>query len=201
MSTSGSSGPLPAYNDWMETSAVFPVQPQLARQTVCMPRGFCSSAHLHRFQQDSSSVLEEASSTWLKGEMTPRASGSPRGRPRGLSRGTLAASVTSEEGDEQEAAEEELREEQAATLVQSLQQLEQVVVAGESLCRLVNSLPPYQGHTPPDCLPPYCQQNSSKLPVNNAYLHMQPNWGVRVTVSSRLLFVLAQHICSVLTSA
>ena len=119
-------------------------------------------AHLHRFQQDSSSVLEEASSTWLKGEMTPWASGSPRGRPRGQSRGTLAASVTSEEGDEQEAAEEELREEQAATLVQSLQQLEQVVLAGESLCRSVNSLPPYQ-----DTLhPPASLHTASKTPVN-----------------------------------
>ncbi len=77
--------------------------------------------------------------------MTPRASGSPRGRPRGHPRGTLAASVTSEEEDEQEAAQDELREEQAAALVQSLQQLEQVVVAGESLCRLVNSPPLHQG--------------------------------------------------------
>ncbi|DBA79153.1 TPA: hypothetical protein ACH3X1_008985 [Trebouxia sp. C0004] len=94
-----------------------------------------------QFQQDSSSILEEASSTWLKGEMTPRASGSPRGRPRGHPRGTLAASVTSEEEDEHEAAEEESREEQAATLVQSLQQLEQVVVAGESLCRRLPGSP------------------------------------------------------------
>ncbi|KAL0053211.1 hypothetical protein WJX82_002504 [Trebouxia sp. C0006] len=94
-----------------------------------------------QFQQNSSGVLEEASSSWLKGEMTPRASGSPRGRPRGHPRGNLAASVTSEEEEEQEAAEEELREEQAATLVQSLQELEQVVVAGESLCRRLPGCP------------------------------------------------------------
>ncbi len=110
-------------------------------------------AHLHRFQQDSSSVLEEASSTWLRGETTPRASGSPRGRPRGQPQGTLAASVTSEEEDDQEAAERELQEEQAATLVQSLQQLEQVVVAGESLCRSVKSLPPRSAWFPHVTLP------------------------------------------------
>jgi len=154
-------------------------------------------AHLHRFQQDSSSVLEEASSSWLKGEMTPRASGSPRGRPRGHLRGNLAASVTSEDEDEQEAAEEELREEQAATLVQSLQQLEQVVVAGESLCRSVNSLPPQQDTL---CLAASihtASKLSSKLPANNACPQMQLGRGVRATVSSRLVFVLVRHFCSV----
>ena len=63
------------------------------------------------------------------------APGSPKAR--GHARGPLAASVTSEEEEEQEAAEEALQEEQAVALVQSLQQLEQVVVAGESLCRSV----------------------------------------------------------------
>ncbi len=85
-----------------------------------------------RFQHDSSGILEEAGSTWLRGEVPGWASGSPRARPR-QPQGPLAAS--SEDEEEQAVAEEDLREEQAASLVQSLQQLEQVVVAGESLCR------------------------------------------------------------------
>lgn len=63
------------------------------------------------------------------------APGSPKAR--GHARGPLAASVSSEEEDEQGAAEEALQEEQAVALAQSLQQLEQMVVAGESLCRSV----------------------------------------------------------------
>jgi hypothetical protein len=36
----------------MEMSAVFPVQPILARQTICMPRSFCSFAQVPAgFQQ------------------------------------------------------------------------------------------------------------------------------------------------------
>ncbi len=133
--------------------------------------------------------------------MTPRASGSPRGRPRGQPRGTHAASVTSEEEDEQEAAEEELREEQAATLVQSLQQLEQVVVAGESLCRSVNSLPPHQDTLRLAASLHTASKLSSKLPANKACLQMQLSRDVRITVFSRLLFVLAEHFCSVPMSA
>ncbi len=133
--------------------------------------------------------------------MTPRASGSPRGRPRGHLRGNLAASVTSEDEDEQEAAEEELREEQAATLVQSLQQLEQVVVAGESLCRSVNSLPPYWETLRLAASLHTASEVSSRLLANNACLQMQLSRGVRVTMLECLLFVLAEPFDCMLMSA
>ena len=89
-----------------------------------------------RFKQDTKAILELAGSTWLKNQESARSSGSPRSRWTQPQEPFAQASSEDAEGSAFEGTEApELDEQQAAALVDSVQQLEQVVVAGESLCR------------------------------------------------------------------
>ena len=90
-----------------------------------------------RFQKDTRGVLEEMGSCWLQGQQ-PAWAGSPRSRPkRGEFPFSAQHAADDEEGQSGKAREARRQVEQAEMLVQPLQQLEQVIVAAESLCRHV----------------------------------------------------------------
>ena len=114
---------------------------------------------VHRFQQESGPILEQAGSTWLSTEDSARLSGSPRARHRQDAQEALGAAHNSNHrADKPWHSADELQEQQAAELVHSLQQLEQVIVAGESLCRqglckLAQCLPGCLSVCLPACLP------------------------------------------------
>lgn len=91
-----------------------------------------------RFQQETRDVLTELGSSLLQGKAASWA-GSPRGRPRRAQAPFAPHSDTEDDEAEQAlaAAEAQQRHRQAELLVQPFQQLEHVIVAGESLCRQV----------------------------------------------------------------
>lgn len=88
-----------------------------------------------RFQQEAGPVLEEMGSSLLQGEQSNWA-GSPRG-PHRRAQAPFAFQSGSEDEEEQDVQKAEImkQQKQAEALLQPLQQLECVVVAGESLCR------------------------------------------------------------------
>ena len=89
------------------------------------------------FQQEAGPVLEEMGSSLLQGEQSNWA-GSPRG-PYRRAQAPFASQSGSEDEEEQDVRKTQVmkQQKQADSLLQPLQQLECVVVAGESLCRQV----------------------------------------------------------------
>ncbi|KAL3137852.1 hypothetical protein ABBQ38_005105 [Trebouxia sp. C0009 RCD-2024] len=94
-----------------------------------------------QFQQDTKGVLTELGSSLLQGTESTWA-GSPRGHPRRSQTPFTPQSDTEDEDrKEVEAAEAQRQHRQAESLLQPFQQLEQFMVAGESLCRRLPGCP------------------------------------------------------------
>lgn len=90
----------------------------------------------HRFQQEAGPVLEEMGSSLLQREQS-NWTGSPRGPLRRDQAPFAFQGGRDEEERGARQAEVAKQEKHAESLLQPLQQLECVVVAGESLCRQV----------------------------------------------------------------
>ena len=90
-----------------------------------------------RFKQEAGPVLEEMGSSLLQGEQSNWA-GSPRG-PHRRAQAPFASPSSIEDEEEQDVQKARVmqQQKQAELLLQPLQQLECVIVAGESLCRQV----------------------------------------------------------------